>query len=440
MKYLYLAILATLSMSTSGHTNDIQLVLTKPDFEIMLNGYASQNVNFDTLTNGKIFNLTYWGESPKAEIKYGDEVLIVTYRDAEIQKIRLKLADEVKTISFNIQGPPAKYDAQYIQTHAAKVSVDIPAVYELNNIVLALADKFHHTNYRMHTKGQYYDDVITWFAPYKDHALFKQLDSLDYYSFIENGPAYAFVGNKIQNIGVYSGFRAKDTVLDNISQLEDFAKKSRFQDFYKQHQAYYSALRHQFQLATQPERIWRWLEFHFPARYQSYKIFFSPLGPGNNSARMFDNNNFKESLIFISSPNRYENDEGSPTIKMTRSFFTEIDHTYVNPISDQYINEINSAINDPKPWYRGGGYNRPYSIFNEYMTWSIFSLYAMEHYSAAEFNYTKSYIEKFMEEKRGFFKFTDFNNEMTRLYKNKSPEQKITDLFPKIIAWMNNNP
>ena len=157
---------------------------------------------------------------------------------------------------------------------------------------------------------------------------------------------------------------------------------------------------------------------------------------------MYANNDFNESIMFISAPNRYKNEKESlsiQSIKFTRSFFTEIDHTYVNPTSDKYIDEINDAFVDLAPWYKGGGYNKPYLIFNEYMTWSLYSLYAMENYSPKEYLFIKNYTEDFMINKKGFYQFKAFNNELIRLYINKSTKEKITDLYPSIISWIKNN-
>ena len=275
---------------------------------------------------------------------------------------------------------------------------------------------------------------------------------MDYYSLVENGPAYVFNDDKIEPSPIYEGFRATDTIKSNIVLLEQFAKESRFRAFYKRNLAYYQKLSTTFHAGAKPKAIWQWLESQFPVRYQSYKVIFSPLGPGRNSARMFERDDFRETIMFISAPNRYEEttepkateskaieSKEQQEIKFTRSFFTEIDHAYVNPTSDQYVDEINAAFKDLKPWYRGGGYNKPYLIFNEYMTWSLFSLYAMDNYSAQEFQFVKNYIENFMINKRGFYRFKLFNDEMIRLYRSKKDTHKVVELYPSVINWIKDN-
>ena len=440
LKYIFFVLII---FSSSGiQATDYYISLKSADFSLIEEVFFSQSLNFNSLPENKTVNLTYWGSSPKAEIKYNGKSLFISGHDNEVERVHLEFDQRVKIITFNIQVSPARYSKEYIQEHLGKVSVETPEIYELNNIILALSDKFHQTNYRMYSKGKYYSDVLKWFSPFKDHEIFKKLNEVDYYSFVENGPAYVFNGDKIEKSLVYKGFRVVDAIKDNIILLEDFAKKSDFKNFYKQHYEYYLKLSNVFQLGAQPKNIWQWLESHFPARYQSHKVFFSPLGPGNNSARMYSNNGFNESIMFISAPNRYENEKeplSIQSIKFTRSFFTEIDHTYVNPTSDKYIEDINAALVDLTPWYKGGGYNKPYLTFNEYMTWSLVSLYAMENYSPQEYLFIKNYTEDFMINKKGFYQFKDFNNELIRLYNNKSTKEKITDLYPSIINWMKNH-
>ena len=435
------------SFSTFLLSKEHHIVLKQPSFELILDGMFNQQLNFESIAESRAVNLTYWGKRSTAEIRYGDQQLMILGLNDEVEYVHVQYGQKVKTISFNIQNNPATYSQSYITKHTGHVTVVTPEVYELANIILTLFDAFHDTNYKMYAKGQYYTDLLDWFTPVKDHEIFKKLNKVDYYSLVENGPAYVFNGDKIEPSPNYEGFRATDTIKSNIVLLEQFAKESRFRAFYKRNLTYYQKLSSTFQAGAKPKAIWQWLESQFPVRYQSYKVIFSPLGPGRNSARMFERDDFRETIMFISAPNRYqETTEPKATepkeqqeIKFTRSFFTEIDHAYVNPTSDQYVDEINAAFNDLKPWYRGGGYNKPYLIFNEYMTWSLFSLYAMDNYSAQEFQFVKNYIENFMINKRGFYRFKLFNDEMIRLYRNKKDTHKVVELYPSVINWIKDN-
>ncbi|QEC72198.1 hypothetical protein FSB73_11460 [Arachidicoccus ginsenosidivorans] len=118
--------------------------------------------------------------------------------------------------------------------------------------------------------------------------------------------------------------------------------------------------------------------------------------------------------------------------------FTELDHSYNNPISKSHVKQINIALHDQKKWGSGlisGIYPAPLLIFDEYMTWSIFSLYCYDHLSPEEFAQEEQYINHFMEEHRKFHKFEAFNRTLLELYKKKSSGQRVQDLYPAIISW-----
>ena len=264
MKYMLLVLLLCAIRITQA--SEHYIILESPNFELVQDTFFSQSVDFTSLPENKVMSLTYWGNNPKVEIIYNGDNLFVSQKGNSFERVYLQFGEKIKTISFNIQTNPAIYTEEYIQLHKGTVSVETPEVYELNNIILALADKFHQANYRMYAQGEYYADVLTWFSTFKDHEIFMRLNDVDYYSFVENAAAYVFRGDEIQESPVYKGFRAIDNVKDNISVLEDFAKKSDFKTFYKQHHSYYSTLSNTFQSGARPKDIWHWLEANFPGR------------------------------------------------------------------------------------------------------------------------------------------------------------------------------
>ena len=68
----------------------------------------------------------------------------------------------------------------------------------------------------------------------------------------------------------------------------------------------------------------------------------------------------------------------------SRVVFTEIDHNFVNPLSDKKIDIINKVFADRNRWTKEGNgtsaYESAYSVFNEYMTWGLFSLYCLDNF------------------------------------------------------------
>jgi len=124
---------------------------------------------------------------------------------------------------------------------------------------------------------------------------------------------------------------------------------------------------------------------------------------------------------------------------MEREIFTEIIHNYVNPVSDNYIDEIGKAIPDYKQWNKQkNGYSSSISTFNEYMTWAIFSLYVMDNYQNNYLDEIISFQEDFMVAHRKFIFFKEFNQQLMELYtnmENKTQKIAIEDFYPAMLKW-----
>ena len=74
------------------------------------------------------------------------------------------------------------------------------------------------------------------------------------------------------------------------------------------------------------------------------------------------------------------------------------------------------------------------SVFNEYMTHSLFCLYVLDKYDAATADYIIKARETLMVERRYYGRFREFNKELIRL-RNENKNIKAVDLFPKILEW-----
>ena len=67
------------------------------------------------------------------------------------------------------------------------------------------------------------------------------------------------------------------------------------------------------------------------------------------------------------------NDDISERVIDNHTIFSEMDHGYVNPISDIY-SELIAKNFDLKKWDKESGYPEINS-FNEYMTWAVYDLF-----------------------------------------------------------------
>lgn len=113
---------------------------------------------------------------------------------------------------------------------------------------------------------------------------------------------------------------------------------------------------------------------------------------------------------------------------------------HVNPISDKYRAKIEEAIPDYRQWnHQKNGYRSSMSTFNEYMTWAIFSLYALENYQPEQIEKILSVQEAFMIERRKFIHFKTFNRELICLYEDqraKTGKKELETLYSPLLKWM----
>ncbi len=350
-----------------------------------------------------------------------------------------------------LEGVPQKvnFTNDYIKKNKGKWSVEIIEAQELFQIISIITPTGLADTKSMiinHDSTTYYRSVLDQFLPFKNEPIVKQIDSLLLKNWYLNLKADACAlefddNNKIRKSMIYDRMRGSKNLLEPyIDQLNDFAEKSNFRTFFKNNRKFYNSLIKWHEQAVPTKDQWTWLETQFPDhRYDHYRITFSPLVKGNHSTVRFNNNGFKQAIMFIAPPYRVKsvNDEISNGL-ITRMVFTEIDHNYVNPETDKYTKEVNAVFFDREKWTAGKeskGYKTPYAIFNEYMTWSVYLLYCYDKFNIEDYQVINNRIVNYIINRRGFHRFDDFHLTMLNLYKNKVLNQTVADLYPSILNW-----
>lgn len=350
-----------------------------------------------------------------------------------------------------LQGVPSKvnFTDSYILENKGKWSVEVNEAQELIQIIsvitpTGLADV--RSMIINHDTTSYYKSVLNQFLPFKNEPIVKHIDSLLLNNWYLNMKADACAlefddENNLTKSDIYDRMRGSKNLLDPfIEQLNEFAKKSDFRTFYKNNRSFYQSLIDWQEKEISTKEQWDWLETQFPDyKYDHYRITFSPLVKGNHSTVRFNNNNFNQVIMFIRPPYKVKNvnDEVSNGL-ITRFVFTEIDHNYVNPETDKYIDDVNSAFSDRAKWTNGkesNGYKTPYAVFNEYMTWSVYLLYCYDKYEYEDFMVINDRIVNYFINRRGFHRFDDFHTTFLDYYKKKSANETVADLYPRILTW-----
>lgn len=398
-----------------------------------------------------------------AKIYVGKDSLVIPYTNlpyGQTHYIPIQSSSAKTVFRLRFNGITASFSPSYMKKNSGNVTFEVPEVYELANIIWTLSPSGQRAT-DLNKEGSYYEKVLNHFKPYRDHPIFNHLNFSDslygekYYDFRENSFTFNFQGDKLVYDGPY--YYVMGDEWDNFNSLfrmllpdiEDFARKSKYREFYRRNQRFYQREIERQQQLMPLRNMWNWLEEEFPGRnYHSYKIIFSPLIGGSHSTQNFWTFNtttykwFAEIVMFVCGPGMYDKQQLSEKQKqglLSGIVFTEIDHNYVNPVSYKFSETIDSIFSKRDIWAGSGTswYNNPVSVFNEYMTHSLFCLWVLDNYDKeiADFVITKR--EALMVERRKFSKFREFNRSLIEL-RQKNKSIKVVDLYPAIIEWCRN--
>lgn len=358
---------------------------------------------------------------------------------------------------YGQESPPVSknvtFSDSYIKKHKGRFDVEIPEVQELAKIMVALSKGGSSDSGITNMRTAYYQEVKAHFTPFANHPVIDTLNKYIkdgsessywyYYDWKMNANGYAFTKDgKIVNKGIIRkmGFKeTNDPFIKYADMAADFAAKSGFRKFYASHKRYYDSLLKTYTKYNPLNDMKAWLEKHFPYKYDYFLITFSPLTAGAHSTGNFEDNGFKQTVMFIAGVNINQNyNQAVNEMSNSRVVFTEIDHNYVNPVAEKYAKDISEAMKDKVKWRMGiddsSSYADPMSTFQEYMTWAVFSLYSLDRYQQSDVMTYTERMERQME-RRGFNNFKAFNRELMRLYQHYKKTAKVHELYPKIIEW-----
>lgn len=386
-------------------------------------------------------------DSIEFNIKVGDTVQFYVQ-----QAGREKALTEIVGLPKNVN-----FSKKYIRENEGKFAVEVPEVHELANILVAISTVGQQDSNMVDMTTPYYKEVMAHFAPYKNHPVMevvnkhitKPFDNNSYwyyYAMKMNACAYSFdKQDKIKNDGVIlkMGFgNQADPIVANLALIEDFAKESNFRAFYQQHQPYYNELLQTYRTQNPIDQMQAWLESKFKFKYGNYRVTFSPLIGGAHSTNRFEDNGFNQTIMFVRRADLEPTyNEKVNEMRNSRVVFTEIDHNFINPVSEKYLAQIDEVFADRAKWVNEvqgtSAYSSPYNVFNEYMTWAVYSLYCLDKFSAEDNASFIPTMEWQMENSRGFKRFGDFNRQLISLYK-ANPNISMDELYTQMLSWSRN--
>ncbi|MEO0339489.1 MAG: DUF4932 domain-containing protein [Bacteroidota bacterium] len=363
------------------------------------------------------------------------------------------------------------YDAFYprvknTEKFSGKALIEIPEVYELMWIACSLTETFQKDENLTSAPEEfpdYHQAIQQQFQAHQDHPLIQKLDS--YFNDGAYGLAHYAIrflslnydldeNGRLRKMGDYkvSGILTKVfkkyafLIPEHKALINDFVEKTDFKSFYQNHQDFYNELTQNYQDLAELDEMWKWLEMRYPNRINSYRIFCSPLTGGfHNTMSFAGKGDFEQALMFVNAPPQdLTNISDSALVKVkagySRIVFTEIDHNYVNPLSETYRAEIAAAIPDYSFWNNASqGYKSSHNTFLEYMTFGMYSLFAKTQFEEQwEYDLAIQRLENMMESYRGFYRFSEFNQELIHYYEHTNSPEDMDALYQHMIKWMGN--
>jgi hypothetical protein len=353
--------------------------------------------------------------------------------------------------------PMAKFDAAYRAAHRGKIRLDVPEVYELVNIAIALTPKAQEERFLVAKDTPYFEEVQRDFAGVKDHPFVLALDKemrlnngryptlkMNAYSFIF-GKDGRIVQSLIYDRTGFNGSRQND-LRPHLPLMQDFADKSGFRTFYAKHKPLYQSQIDYYRKGVDLDGMVAWLRANFPAvkPYDTTNIIFSPLVAANQSVTWMESNGFRELQPHINFPYRRPTDDQlSPQSMALRHgyiAFTELNHGFINPTAEPFEGRIVKALDQRAYWTVASaaseGYPTAISVFNEMMNWGLIALYLLDKAPAADLETMLAGLDKTMgPEGRGFRQSPRFQRFLVDLYRSRPAGATVADLYPKIVEW-----
>lgn len=202
--------------------------------------------------NPDILNITIKRKTPVAFVSDCDSLQFIVKPGETIDFIVLRNGTIKANIQINTEKNrdirKAKFTKNYKKKNNGSTFVEIPEVYELFQIILALTPTGKNDNKIIQKETEYYKTVINQFDRYNNEKIISIIDSLiapnlifhcelklDAYSF-EFTNKSKIVQSKIYNI---TSRENTNTLKPYIHLIQDFAEKTNFRQFYNENKLLY---------------------------------------------------------------------------------------------------------------------------------------------------------------------------------------------------------
>ena len=333
---------------------------------------------------------------------------------------------------------------------SAQVNIQLPLSesYELSNIILSLTPYGNTDQLNVQEKDTYYNEVVSFFEPVKDHPLLKRVNyapglEKEYMSFRTDAIAFSFE-NSTNELKRTLNFKtnAGQTPFDReLPLINDFIRKSNFRTFYKNHKTYYDSLVATYRSYYMVNEVHAFLKKEcgnnpVVQKKKDYKIFLSPLAVRTDCHRTIDKSTVADFPIYSLSIFHHNKKEETDPAKQAVNIHTlliEAAHGFIDPVSARYEKEINEKM-DYSKWSKSSEYTG-IAVFNEYMTRSLYDVFVRKYFPVYADSVSTQW--HYQNGERGLFASAAFAKKTMELLSAKTAQQTILELYPKVILWCN---
>jgi hypothetical protein len=295
----------------------------------------------------------------------------------------------------------------------------------------------------IHKGTKYYDEMLQYFTPYKDHPLLKKVNYSrelweDLLSFRTDAAAFSFDSSgtlkRDYEFFANEGHKPLD---ENLALVNDFVRVSKFREFYKAHKPFYQKLLSRYSTYYMLPEMRFFLDSIAGTQAHSasdvkYRIILSPFVGRMQCHRDLD------SLTTADFPDiSHELIENIDSVNKKsqaidiHTVFTEMDHGYVNPISDKYAETLEKKF-DYKKWDKNSGYDG-INCFNEYVTWALYDLFLKRYFP--QYAEEISTYWHYQNSSRGFFASSFFADKLKELAPRLQNGKMLDALYPPMLDW-----
>ncbi len=346
--------------------------------------------------------------------------------------------------ALNFLNSAPYFPAAYQEENKGRCRFEIPFVFELLHIALALSNNESVSEQLTKPTNYYHTEVLKYFAPFKNHPLIQSINEClkssnpdsTYHQLCRDILSLEMNQNNIQDNGIYSRpYRINPWVGTFYAQLKDFARKSDFFQFYNKNAGYYQKLIREQEQFMVVDSIWQWLEQQLPARISSHRIIFSPLKSYEATSKIFLSAAYQETIVLVSSPEELlQKDILNYEKRKERVFvaFQQLLPFYQASFNEKYKENIIGLFDDQSYWVAQNVKMDPLNIFAEYWSHALFGLYVEQHFSPTQVRSIRTEIENKMLE-MGFIRFYAFSRNLLSLFEKDEGAKNISILFEEFL-------